>query len=398
MDGTRFVSSCIFVNGLMSCLNHYTGMQMAHFLDGVTMYLPLFFVFTTLLSKYVTFLYHWNQLQSFKKNDRSANNNVNNSNLNNNKEEYYYNNHYYFRWCARGTSWSIGMIIITLNIWNDSMEEPNDLIFLISFTIPLWIMGYLGWKIGKDDAKLYQYFHYLHVHDFNKKSINIYHDNNIDNIGNVDPDIPGHIKIVHGIAHAYFIRGQLVCFVCCATWYSYEFGCNANHSWLPYIPVHFVFHFAMAYGISLVILYFTFLECFSLGHEVYFTPMFGKNNSSKDGYVKFLNNVNLKVSQSVQGTSEQLSTINENENDNDNENDIENININDHDRKRYFISQKIMKQIVKSLDAYKFFLPQLRVADPTLTYSDAMAQIFTRYNSTDILTQIAMEMDLISGK
>ena len=350
----------------MSFFNHYTAMEMASFLDGVTMYLPLFYVFTTLLSKYITFLYHWNQLQSYSKK---------------NKSEYYYNNHYYFRWCARATSWSIGMLIITLNIWNDSMEQPNDIIFLISFTLPLWIMGYLGWKIGKNDEKLYKYFHYLHVHDFNNNH-NTHNNHNSDDDDDdsysIDTDIPGHIKIVHGIAHIYFMRGVWICLSCCAVWYSYEFGCNADHSWLPFIPIHFIFHFAMTYGLSLVILYFTFLQCFSLGHEVYFTPMFGKNNASKDGYLQFLNNINDKVSQIIDTNCNDPS---------------QNENV---DQKRYFVSQKDIGQILKSLNAYKFFLPQLRVADPTLSYSDAMAQIFTRYNSNDILTQIAIEMQLIS--
>ena len=153
--------------------------------------------------------------------------------------------------------------------------------------------------------------------------------------------------------------------------YSHQYSCFISSSCRN--AVHFFFHFAMIYGLSLVILYFTFLECFSLGHEVYFTAMFGKNNSSKDGYIEFLNNVNAKVSDRIDLNSSKLTNKN--------------------DEKRYFISQKDIHEIVKSVNAYKFFLPQLRVADPTLTYSDAMVQIFTRYNSNDILTQVAIELE-----
>ena len=85
-------------------------------------------------------------------------------------------------------------------------------------------------------------------------------------------NLPEDVRLANSISKKLFIRGFVVCVTLGSLWIATEPFCSLykDAQFLKYLFTHGLWHIGMSYGLSLIMIYYTFIECTSRGHVVHY--------------------------------------------------------------------------------------------------------------------------------
>lgn len=299
----RFLSACIFVNGICSSINHWTGCLIFSYLDNATMYIPSYIIVATVFSKFLLTLYC---------NPSGAPCSVPCCLCDITCQM---RRKYCCRAFFRIFTWVFVCFFLILNFFNDWMLVPSGDLFVASFAMPLLMLAGMGCATqgSTTSSKLIAQRHYGHKDLLLKKKedndgqvhgATRSNESNDALLNDHDPThnqpildlktslgitvaaddtikkkrrIPIKLHIMDIIAQGYFCRGIIFCAFCGTLWLTTEIFCP-TYPQLSYIFGHTWWHLGMSYGLSLILMYFAYLECVFRGHETFFSDSIMTNS------------------------------------------------------------------------------------------------------------------------
>ena len=115
------LSAFIFMNGVVSFINHWTGALIFSYLDNVTMYLQLYIMTGIVAAKCVR--RHGGLLK------------------------HAFSSNYYIRYMIRLCVWILLIGFVVILLFNDWTLDPNELLFVAAFGIPLIFLAVMAFVV-----------------------------------------------------------------------------------------------------------------------------------------------------------------------------------------------------------------------------------------------------------
>ena len=123
---TRCLSAFVFMHGVVSCINHWTGALIFSYLDNVTMCLPLYIMTGIVATKFVR--RHGGLLSPA------------------------FSGNYYIRYMIRLCVWILFIGFVIVLLFNDWTLDPLEGLFVTAFGIPLVFLAIMAIAVMKTKA------------------------------------------------------------------------------------------------------------------------------------------------------------------------------------------------------------------------------------------------------